>query len=90
MKEANNITVTYEKPKKYWFVIEFGNGKYDCECLKVCDTYDEAIKSAHEYNKENSKEYYYIVCESKFYTGSKTARFWGMEFEDNIDNGDMV
>jgi hypothetical protein len=90
MKEANSITVTYDKPKKYWFVIEFGDGKYDVECKKVCDTYDEAIKFAHECNNENNEEFYYIVCESKYYTGSKTARFWGLEFEDNIDSGDMI
>jgi hypothetical protein len=89
MKEANNITVTYDKPKKYWFVIEFEKDTMVFSCLRACDTYDEAIKKAHEYNKENFKENYYIVCESKFYTGSKNARFWGLEFEEITDSGDI-
>lgn len=90
MKEANTITVTYKKPKKYFFVIEMDIQTLENLCVKVCDTYDEAVKSTHEYNKENNEEYYYIVAESKYYTGSKNARFYGMEFEINNDNGDMV
>jgi hypothetical protein len=89
MKETNNITVTYEKPKKYYFVIEIGNNENDVLLLKVCDTYDEAVKYAHDYNQGNSEEYYYIVAEPKYYTGSKHARFYGMEFEEIKDNGDM-
>jgi len=54
------------------------------------DTYDEAVKYAHDLNKGNSYEYFYIVAESKYYTGSKNARFYGMEFEEIKDNGDMT
>ena len=89
MKETNNVTVTYEKPKKYYFVIELGNNENDVLLLKVCDTYDEAVKYAHDLNQGNSEEYYYIVAEPKYYTGSKHARFYGMEFEEIKDNGDM-
>lgn len=91
MKETNKITVTYDIPKKYYFVIKLGKDKSDIEFLKVCDTYEEAVKCAHQYNyeKENNKEYYYIVAESKYYTGSKQARFYGVKFEENNDNEDI-
>jgi len=88
MKEANSITVVYDKPKKYWFVIEFKKDTMVFSCLRVCDTYDEAIKKAHEFNTNGN--HYYIVCESKYYTGSKNARFWGLEFEEITDSGDMI
>lgn len=86
MKETNNINLTYNKPFKYYFVIEIDNYTLENQCVKVCDTYDEAVKYAHEYN--NNEEYYYIVAESKYYTGSKHARFYGMEFEIKNDTGD--
>lgn len=89
MKETNNINLTYNKPFKYYFVIEIDNYTLENQCVKVCDTYDEAVKYAHQFNNDNNEEYYYIVAESKYYTGSKHARFYGMEFEEIKDNGDM-
>ena len=90
MKETNNITVTYNKPKKYYFVIELGDPQIDFLCRNVCDTYDEAVKYAHDLNQQNDNEYFYIVAESKYYTGTKNAKFYGMEFEENKDTGDMT
>ena len=81
MKKTNTITVIYKKPKKYFVVIDMDIQTLENLCKKVCDTYDEAVKSAHEYNAENNEEYYYIVSESKYYTGSKNVRFFGLEFE---------
>ena len=88
MKETNNINLTYTKPNKYYFVIEIDNYTLDNQSVRVCDTYDEAVKYAHQFNNDNNEELFYIVAESKYYTGSKHARFYGMEFEIKNDSGD--
>ena len=88
MKETNNINLTYEKPNKYYFVIEIDNCTLLNQSVRVCDTYDEAVKYAHQFNNDNNEELFYIVAESKYYTGSKHARFYGMEFEIKNDSGD--
>jgi hypothetical protein len=87
MNEANKITVTYHTPKKLWAVIEFNNGLRIM--TDVFDSYDKAIKEAHRLNSESTIENKYIVFESVYYTGSVKAKYYGMEFETNLDNGDM-
>ena len=85
MNESNKLTVTYKTPKKLWAIIDFNNGLM----TYIFDSYDKAIKEAHRLNSESTIENKYIVFESVYYTGSVKAKYYGMEFETNLDNGDM-
>jgi hypothetical protein len=88
MTESNKLTVTYDTPKKSWAIIEsdyyvIGN------VVGVYDTYDEALKKCHALNNQSNISNIYTVYESVYYTGSVKAKYYGMEFETNLDNGDM-
>jgi hypothetical protein len=85
MTESNKLTVTYQTPKKLWAIIECNNGLL----IDVFNSYDNAIKEAHRKNEESTIENKYIVFESVYYTGSVKAKYYGMEFKTNLDNGDM-
>ena len=87
MTESNKLTVTYNTPKKTWAVIELNETENKLIC--IYESYDEAVKKCHTLNEIYKKSYIYTVYESVYYTGSIRAKYYGMEFKSNLDNGDM-